>query len=506
MQIFRNVFAVVSACVLIFGLSAKAAQANRTALVIGNASYQHAGALKNPVNDARAMAAKLSALGFNVVEGYDLDYVGTLRSMRDFARASYGADVALVYYAGHGIAVDGQNYLVPTDARLDSPSDWKFQLYAVADLIEMLNQNADVALLFLDACRDNPLSNILAQSRGLATRSAADRGLSPIQAPTRGAGIAVAFATSPGQVASDGEGAHSPFAAALLTHIDLPNTDIMEVMSRVTGDVYKSTNEVQRPWFNASLTGTVVLNPREVDVTPQIASPKPAENDASIQQLMFQAAMQSNDIADFQAYLAVYPEGLFAPLARNAIARLDQNHTAKVEEQSSEDPQTSAQKPAEDVLERGSVDVAKLAIETDIQAPVSLGVEPNHEETESALNLRRSDRREIQIRLTLLGHKLGGADGLWGKKTRSAISAWQETSGHAPTGYVTRDQIAILEQDSETLYQSHLKKIAARNAAAQAAAARQAAEPADAPAAPLAQSNRSNNLGSSSGVSFGVLK
>jgi len=198
------------AAALLAATPAAAAQ-ERVALVIGNAAYKHAGALQNPVNDANDMAAAFNELGITVILGLDLDKAGFDSKVREFSRAVLGADVAILFYAGHGLQVGLRNYLVPTDARLQSERDLDFEAVALDLIMEQMEieREGKTNILFLDACRDNPLARGLARTMG--TRSASvGRGLAEVQA---GAGTFVAYATKPGAVALDGEGRNSPLRA-----------------------------------------------------------------------------------------------------------------------------------------------------------------------------------------------------------------------------------------------------------------------------------------------------
>ena len=246
---------------MVLSTSAYAALEKRVALIIGNGAYTNAPALANPVTDARAMAKKMRAMGFEIVEGYDLDKSGLERTVRDFANTSKDADLSLFFYAGHGIAVENKNYLIPIDARFEDSSALDFEAVPVNLVTRQMQYSDGVSLVFLDACRDNPLARTLSRSMGSSTRSSGiGSGLAAMKITNPGKGLAIAFATSPGAVAYDGKGDHSPFTNALLKHIDEPNTDITEIMSRVTGEVVRSTNHKQRPWLNTSLTGSVILN------------------------------------------------------------------------------------------------------------------------------------------------------------------------------------------------------------------------------------------------------
>jgi uncharacterized caspase-like protein len=242
-------------CALLLAAGAASAE-RRVALVLGNSDYQHAPALTNPVRDAKAMADLLNGLDFEVVSGFDQTKAETQKTIAEFAKAVRGADVALFYYAGHGLQVSGANYLLPVDAALEDETSLDFETVPVDFVLRQMSRETGVRLVFLDACRDNPLAEVLAKAGG----GDATSGLAEIQMQNGGAGTLVAFATSPSQVAYDGSGEHSPFSAALLNHLGEANVSITEAMNRVTGDVFKATDGRQRPWINVSLTTEVVLN------------------------------------------------------------------------------------------------------------------------------------------------------------------------------------------------------------------------------------------------------
>ena len=191
---------------LLLFLSSHAWAEKRVALVIGNSAYQHAPQLANPQNDASDMASKLTGLGFVVVTGRDLELTGMRRAIRDFVGKVEGADVALFFYAGHGLQVNGGNYIIPIDAQLKSNNDLDFEALPIELVLSAMERNARVNLVFLDACRDNPLAATLARSLG--TRSmVVGRGLAKLDT---GVGSLIAFATQPGNVALDGVGRNFP--------------------------------------------------------------------------------------------------------------------------------------------------------------------------------------------------------------------------------------------------------------------------------------------------------
>jgi uncharacterized caspase-like protein len=184
----------------------------RIALVIGNSAYQNTAKLTNPRNDAADMAAALKKLGFQFIEGFDLDKAALDRKIRDFATALRGADMGVFFYAGHGLQVAGQNYLVPVDAKAETASALDFEMVRL-DLVQRTMENeAQTNILFLDASRNNPLARNLA--RALGTRSTeVGRGLAPVES---GSGTLMSFSTQPGNVAADGSGRNSPFTGPLV--------------------------------------------------------------------------------------------------------------------------------------------------------------------------------------------------------------------------------------------------------------------------------------------------
>ena len=227
----------------------------RVALVIGNGSYRHATKIPNPANDAADIAQALRKLGFDVVEGRDLDKRGMEEKIREFGGKLDRADLALFFYAGHGMQVNGKNYLLPVDAKLERAGDLSLDTIEVGQVLAQMEAEKRVNLIFLDACRDNPLSRSF--SRSLGTRSTSvGSGLASIQSAV---GTMIAYATQPDNVALDGEGRNSPFTKALLKHIVTPNLEISALMKRVRADVLAATREKQVPWDHSSLVGDVIL-------------------------------------------------------------------------------------------------------------------------------------------------------------------------------------------------------------------------------------------------------
>ena len=220
------------------GAAVSADSERRVALVIGNSAYRAAPALPNPVRDADAMAASLERLGFDVTKGNDLDRAELVQIIREFAAKLPGSNVAMVFYAGHGLQVDGHNYLIPVDAELDEEMDLDFEATSLDLVMRQMEREQRVNLVFLDACRDNPLAQNLARSMGTARSTAIGRGLALVDSSV---GSFIAYSTQPGNVALDGDGNHSPFTAALLNHIETPGLGLSDMMAQVRNDVITAT-------------------------------------------------------------------------------------------------------------------------------------------------------------------------------------------------------------------------------------------------------------------------
>src|SRR3954453_7137663 len=241
-------------------LSVSAAMADRrVAFVVGNGTYKNVAQLPNPPIDAKAMAAVLRNVGFEVVEGANLTRDAMTEKLLDFGKKAQGADVAVFFYAGHGIAISGSNYLLPIDAVIKSEMDVKLGAAINIDLtLDQTMGDAKVKLVFLDACRDNPFAAKIKSNS--ATRSVSvHSGLAEMKS---GEGTLIAFATGPGQTALDGqEGTNSPFTRALLANIAQPGVEIQQAMTKVRAQVNEETNKGQLPWGHTNLIGSVYLNP-----------------------------------------------------------------------------------------------------------------------------------------------------------------------------------------------------------------------------------------------------
>jgi uncharacterized caspase-like protein len=255
--------------VLATWLPSPAQAEKRIALVIGNAAYQNTTQLKSTKNDAADVAAVLTRLGFDVVDGSDLDKRAMERTMRAFTQKLAHADVALFYFAGHAVQSAGQNFLMPIDARLRSEGDIDFEALPLSLVLRQMEREAKTSIVLLDACRDNPLARTLARAMG--TRSSLiGQGLAEVRA---GVGTLVGFSTQPGNIALEGVGRNSPYATALLKYMETPGKDVGGVLVAVRNDVLQATAGKQVPWEFTALTDEVYLRAPAAPLAPTASGP-----------------------------------------------------------------------------------------------------------------------------------------------------------------------------------------------------------------------------------------
>ncbi|MBL4727721.1 MAG: caspase family protein [Rhizobiaceae bacterium] len=468
-----------------------ARSAGRLALVIGNSAYENVPVLANPTNDAAAMADKLTSLGFDVIKGVDLNLNDMRQTVRKFVNKLDGADIALFFYAGHGLQVNGQNYMAPIDATLSNYNDLEFEAVPINLVLSAMERNSNTNLVFLDACRNNPLAVNLARSLG--TRSAVvGRGLAAVGS---GVGTLVSFSTEPGNVALDGEGLNSPYTAALVNHLGTPGPDIATSMIRVRRDVLKATNGKQVPWEHSSLTGEIVLKQLAVvktDVDTQIGSGSGNAISSGVggQQTEFvfwNSVKDSSAPGAFEAYLNKYPNGVFAELAKISLGQLKQRQANGVQSRSADN---SAEIAYWSSIESGGsavffksylarypnglfVEIANLklavlgevvqekpkpVVKPDLAKANDTKSAPKDELVKTALltpptapvepksvneRLDRDGMRQVQSELNRLGCEAGSPDGLWGKGSRRALNNYSKhskiiLSSLEPTGELLR--------------------------------------------------------------------
>ena len=223
----------------------------RVALVIGNSAYANVLRLPNPANDAADVSAALERLGFEVTRASDVNREGLMRTLRSFSRQSAGASVAVVFYAGHGVELDGTNYLVPVDAYLEWDADVQFEAIPLDFVLSATEGVGRLRVVILDACRNNPFA---IQARNPTRGVRVGRGLAEIEEMPAGRNIIVAYATAAGAVADDGDARNSPFTKALLEHLEEPDVEVHMMFRRVTDTVLRDTSQGQQPYLYASLS------------------------------------------------------------------------------------------------------------------------------------------------------------------------------------------------------------------------------------------------------------
>ncbi len=329
LRFFIKLAALASTCWMSIG---DAWAENRIALVIGNSSYTSVTALPNPANDAKAMAKFLSSAGFQVMQAPNLTQGDMRKTIGNFASmvAEKGPDtVALVFYAGHGLQVDGENFLVPVDAQIEREADVPLQAMRLADVMNALaSVPSKTRMVILDACRNNPFS---------AINKTAGRGLAIVDAPN---GSLVSYSTAPGTEALDGDRENSPFTSALLKIGQEPGLPIEQVLKRVRLDVSNATERQQFPWESSSLTSEFSFFPsgtgqegstaassgqqgttgnsrsetRSVDAWQKELKSKPARE-------AYEIVVREDKVEAYQAYLALYSSQPAAPAVRSLLDR-----------------------------------------------------------------------------------------------------------------------------------------------------------------------------------------
>ena len=321
----------------LFCVSADSALAEkRVALVVGMSNYRQVPRLANPARDAEAMSALFKKVGFDVVDSErDLSIFDLRRVIREFSEISRDADVSVVYYAGHGIEVDGTNYLVPADAKLLSDFDIEDETVSLDRVLKALDPVKRLKLVILDACRDNPFAKTM--KRSVASRSIG-RGLAKIEPAM--SDTLIAFAAKAGAVANDGDGQNSPFATALVKYIAEPGLDLRLAFGRVRDDVLKSTANRQEPFVYGSLGGQTMA------LVPQTAKPADPEAEARID---YELAAQVGTREAWDSFLASHRTGLYANLARAQNSKLSaaQQTRIKADDARREAEEQAAQKAAE---------------------------------------------------------------------------------------------------------------------------------------------------------------
>ncbi|WP_426439286.1 caspase family protein [Bradyrhizobium genosp. P] len=317
----------------------------RIALAIGNSFYERVPRLSNPVNDATAMSAMFKRAGFDLVE-FKLDLKGQemRRVLRNFSDEARDADIAIVYFAGHGIEIQGANYLIPIDAVLDRDIDADDEAIPLDRLLTIIEPARQLRLVILDACRDNPFSTTMKHT--VASR-AVERGLAKVEPVSPN--TLIAFAAKAGSTAADGDANNSPFTAALVKYLPTPGLDLRRAFGYVRDDVLKVTRNRQEPFIYGSLGGN------DVSLVPKPPEPPVADPNIAARQ-DYELTSQINALAAWDSFLKKYPSGFFSDLARAQREKL-----IAVDAASAEQARLAAAKKASDDAKDNARDNAKAA-------------------------------------------------------------------------------------------------------------------------------------------------
>jgi uncharacterized caspase-like protein len=429
----------------------------RVALVLGNSAYQNVAPLANPVNDSSKIAATLKDAGFDVVDARrDLAAAETRRTLRDFADRARGADIAVVYYAGHGIEVDGANYLIPVDARLERDTDIYDEGLSLDRVLIAIEPAKKLRLVILDACRDNPFSRTM--KRTIASR-AIGQGLAKVE-PTS-PNVLIAYSAKAGSTAADGDGQNSPFTTALSHHLTKPGLDVRRAFGFVRDEVLKTTNNRQEPFVYGSLGGEDVPL---VPARPAPAAAAPAAPALSAQaeaRRDYELALQIGNKSALNAFLAQYPDGFYASLAKLQLdkiaaeeARVAATEKARLAEQerarlAAEGAQKSQQAKAE--AEAKAAEQARLAAEKAKQvaqeqaaaaeqkrvAAESAAADKAPAATDKPMNVaaltagppQADVTKSVQAELRRVGCLTGNADGNWNSASQRSLTQFNRYAG-----------------------------------------------------------------------------
>jgi carboxyl-terminal processing protease len=437
----RGVKALGPGWVLMLGLLvANAADAEpRVALVIGNSAYKgDLPALPNPSNDAKLMARTLKSVGFDVVEAEDASQDEMKRAIAAFSdklTAAGSEGTGLFFYAGHGVQVAGENYLIPVDAKIKREADVDLVAVSATTVLKQMEfANSAVNIIILDACRNNPLGD---GGRSLG------RGLAKIESAPRGSFIA--YSTAPGSTAADGDGVNSPYTKALAETITEPGLSIADVFQEVRTKVLASTGNEQTPWESSSLTGRFYFKAPEANVT---AAASAEEEELKKQKSYWDSVKDSNDPDQIQLYLAKYPNGYFVDLANAKLEELKGG--AKVASaETAPDSQPSVQRqPAEPIA------IIGLPAQTIYASTSGAQVRAAPSKSAEVLSKLRTNEEVVATGETKDGQwwrvKVGDSDGFISKSVASAQPVAQATTAQAPQpqGSTQTAQLQTAETDA----------------------------------------------------------
>ena len=413
--------------------------ANRVALVIGNSAYKNAALLANPANDAAIVEETLKKAGFDVVQTRtDLQATEMRRALRDFADTARDSDVAVVYYAGHGIELEGTNYLIPTDATLERDTDVYDEAFSLERVLLAIEPARQLRLVILDACRNNPFADKMKRTVG---SRAVSRGLARIEPAT--SNTLVAFAAKAGSTASDGGSKNSPYASALVKYIATPGMDLRRVFGFVRDDVMKATGNKQEPYVYGTLGGDdVPLVPAPAkeagkEAAAAAAQPAPPARPATppvparaeIRQ-DYELALQIGNKDALNYFLAQYPDGYYANLAKLQLAKIDaEDKRAAAAEKARQAEQEQAR-----LLNQGAQQTQLAKAASDLKAAQDARVEAEKakEAAQQLAAQAEQRRREAEIAVAKFGAQPPSQDANPNSDAKLAARSAPQTPAPAP--------------------------------------------------------------------------
>jgi uncharacterized caspase-like protein len=441
-------------------LSQPAWATKRVALVVGNSAYQNVALLPNPVHDGAVIAATLKSAGFDVVDSrHDVPAAELRRALRDFADRARDADIAVVYYAGHGMEVEGTNYLIPVDAKLERDTDVYDEAVSLDRVLVAIEPAKQLRLVILDACRDNPF--VKSMKRTVASR-AIGRGLAQVEPASPN--TLIAYSAKAGSTALDGDSENSPFTIALSKHLTTPGLDVRRAFGFVRDDVLKDTANRQEPFVYGSLGG------EDVPLVPAAAAapPAPVPSAQSEARRDYELALQVGNKDALNAFVAQYPDGFYANLARIQLAkiaaeeaRIAATENAQLAEQqrarlAAEGAQTAQQLQVAEA-EAKAAEQARIAAEKAKQIALDQAADAERKrataETSAAVaapgraektqEIQKTDvaaltpgpppqadvNKSVQIELRRVGCLTGAADGEWNAASQRSLTLFNRNAG-----------------------------------------------------------------------------
>jgi uncharacterized caspase-like protein len=444
-----RLLALLIAATWLGGGSAQAER--RVALVIGNSAYKSVPRLANPVNDATLVGGMFKKAGFDVVDTkLDLSAVEMRRALREFAGRTRDAEVAVVYYAGHGIELDGNNYLIPIDATLETDGDVLDETVALDRALFAIESAKQLRLVILDACRDNPFAKTM--KRTVASR-AVGRGLAKIE-PTS-PNTMIAFAAKAGSTASDGDSKNSPFSTALVERLPTPGLDLRKAFGFVRDDVLKNTGYKQEPYVYGSLGGgDVPLVPAKPAVAP---GPQASPQEAVRRD--YELALQANEKDAWQAFLRAYPDGFYADLAKVQLRKIEAEQARLAAAEKARQAEDEKTRLAADRAKKTEQDKAAAAAKIAEDARLAAEKAKQMEEAKAAAAEQRRKEAEAAVAKTLAdkiaSEKAAGEKAKQEAESRQQAGSEQKVASVAPTS----SPPSLSPQESAKVVQSELRRV-----------------------------------------------